>query len=906
MNTSDVARSLRAKIGSFQMQVVVTGLPHSGKTDFINSLFSILNGERIPIEVRKANNEKFSPYVKDGELEKINSENQSGDMCLSELDINEPISSNCACIILCISAETITSDAKDRLDNENLRKIQTKITELQNKNKNGNSDSSPPPPPLIVVVTQCEKFTKSSNCFQSTGNNNNNNNNSPTNRSASPISTKNLLEKPETAIVAANFCFNKLNGAIGQDEIVLLGWMKHSKRTHDGDADCPASPIDYSYSSQDFRAVILRKLILKIAGAGSIFCKKTKKQQTSNNNNINTNADILRSFISLRDNLNQQIEALQLYDGQHQEQMAAVNNNFDDDDDQQEQHPIQDQRQQYLLGNQQLARLETEFCNTRFVFQPSEVEIYHNEVLGKGAYGSVVAGIIRTLGNRRIAAKIFTSDDLALKEAKCYGDLMRHSNNSSNDNNSGITHVYGVTVTTKHNDNDDEDDDHENNNNNNNHSKNSSIVLLMERANCDLVKLLNRSVNLNPMQNDVENSSSLLLQSEDVEQANSRQKSSLTLSQVERFSLQIAKTLQFLHTPTRDKKRIIHCDLKPGNILVFNNEIVKIVDFGSVLHTEAGEATVRVLHCTDAYSPPEYFTAVATKAKTVTVTPAFDVFSFGMILMQMLSHQNRPEFHDFMTLERGQNVARDDIELSSPFFAESREFLRRRSCLKLSEEFRENELLLERQKERMESLFWVEDRRFRMSPAENVNQYFFTSEFLEISKLIRLCEKCLMADPKQRPQHGGELVRELTQIFQERNAFEELCKTNYLQSRIATNNNNNSGSEIIDGGANKSLAWQLVTATGRLDRGGGLGDATVLLPRTSRSCVSSHVDAELSHSVHMDDEFGFGPVERLAPSPYRNHDDSEDDGSGTRRRNFASNVQRDSFGELTFPDLCDE
>jgi serine/threonine-protein kinase len=75
-------------------------------------------------------------------------------------------------------------------------------------------------------------------------------------------------------------------------------------------------------------------------------------------------------------------------------------------------------------------------------------------------------------------------------------------------------------------------------------------------------------------------------------------------------------------------KGIIHRDLKPGNILLDENGLPYLSDFGIVKLIEATSMTSRGVVGTPAYMSPEHF-----RGK---VTPQSDVYALGIILFQML------------------------------------------------------------------------------------------------------------------------------------------------------------------------------------------------------------------------------------------------------------------------------
>ena len=88
----------------------------------------------------------------------------------------------------------------------------------------------------------------------------------------------------------------------------------------------------------------------------------------------------------------------------------------------------------------------------------------------------------------------------------------------------------------------------------------------------------------------------------------------------------IASGLEYLHL----QKGLIHGDLKPQNILLDENLVAKIADFGAVsISTSALTSSLEIessKQLTELYSPPELL-----KQPSITRTYAMDVYSFAMI-----------------------------------------------------------------------------------------------------------------------------------------------------------------------------------------------------------------------------------------------------------------------------------
>ncbi|RCV15706.1 hypothetical protein SETIT_3G078900v2 [Setaria italica] len=100
--------------------------------------------------------------------------------------------------------------------------------------------------------------------------------------------------------------------------------------------------------------------------------------------------------------------------------------------------------------------------------------------------------------------------------------------------------------------------------------------------------------------------------------------------------LGVARGMSYLHQSCREC--IIHCDIKPQNILLDGSFVPKIADFGMAAFV--GRDFSRVLTTfrgTAGYLAPEWLGGVA-------ITSKVDVYSFGMVLLEIISgRRNSPE-----------------------------------------------------------------------------------------------------------------------------------------------------------------------------------------------------------------------------------------------------------------------
>uniref|UniRef100_A0A0E0DD19 Protein kinase domain-containing protein n=1 Tax=Oryza meridionalis TaxID=40149 RepID=A0A0E0DD19_9ORYZ len=92
----------------------------------------------------------------------------------------------------------------------------------------------------------------------------------------------------------------------------------------------------------------------------------------------------------------------------------------------------------------------------------------------------------------------------------------------------------------------------------------------------------------------------------------------------------ICEGLDYLHNG-RPEYQIVHLDLKPANILLDENKMPKIADFGlSRLFSSTQTFTTRTFIGTVGYMPPEYI-------ERRHISMKFDVFSLGVIIIEIMA-----------------------------------------------------------------------------------------------------------------------------------------------------------------------------------------------------------------------------------------------------------------------------
>lgn len=117
----------------------------------------------------------------------------------------------------------------------------------------------------------------------------------------------------------------------------------------------------------------------------------------------------------------------------------------------------------------------------------------------------------------------------------------------------------------------------------------------------------------------------------------------------QRFAIAIhtARGLAYLHEDC--DQQIIHCDVKPENILLDASLSAKVADFGISRIMKRDQTSTVTMHVrgTRGYLAPEYWAS-----DCVSITNKVDVFSYGMVLLEIISGRR-----NLMSLDSSTDVA---------------------------------------------------------------------------------------------------------------------------------------------------------------------------------------------------------------------------------------------------------
>lgn len=102
----------------------------------------------------------------------------------------------------------------------------------------------------------------------------------------------------------------------------------------------------------------------------------------------------------------------------------------------------------------------------------------------------------------------------------------------------------------------------------------------------------------------------------------------LSLDQTTKYIFQLANAVDYLHSHL--PLPIIHRDIKPDNIIITNNGILKLVDFGAARKFDSSKNKDTIHIGTPGYAPPEQFGFGQTDTRS-------DIYSIGMTILHMLT-----------------------------------------------------------------------------------------------------------------------------------------------------------------------------------------------------------------------------------------------------------------------------
>ncbi|XP_028752908.1 probable LRR receptor-like serine/threonine-protein kinase At3g47570 [Neltuma alba] len=135
-------------------------------------------------------------------------------------------------------------------------------------------------------------------------------------------------------------------------------------------------------------------------------------------------------------------------------------------------------------------------------------------------------------------------------------------------------------------------------------------------------------------------------------------------------AIDVAHALDYLHHGFEEP--IVHCDIKPSNVLLSDDMVAHLGDFGlaRLLHevtSYSGEnqTTPSAIKGTIGYIPPEY-------GESGQVTTKGDIYSYGILMLEMLTGKKLADkmFREDLSLPKFCKLALPDgvLEIVDPNF----------------------------------------------------------------------------------------------------------------------------------------------------------------------------------------------------------------------------------------------
>ncbi len=117
-----------------------------------------------------------------------------------------------------------------------------------------------------------------------------------------------------------------------------------------------------------------------------------------------------------------------------------------------------------------------------------------------------------------------------------------------------------------------------------------------------------------------------------------------------RWACQLCEVVRYLHEENRDKPAIIHCDIKPGNVMITNSGDICLIDFNTSLIFRGDKKSVAV---TDGYAAPEQYTTTADQSGYGPISMATDIYAIGATLyFAVTGHRPQKSLENVIPLER--------------------------------------------------------------------------------------------------------------------------------------------------------------------------------------------------------------------------------------------------------------
>jgi len=129
----------------------------------------------------------------------------------------------------------------------------------------------------------------------------------------------------------------------------------------------------------------------------------------------------------------------------------------------------------------------------------------------------------------------------------------------------------------------------------------------------------------------------------------------LSVERIQDVMTAVCSALHYAH-----RRGMVHCDLKPGNVMIEDGGRVLVADFGIARMTDAATATM-VGAGTPAYMAPE-------QIKGADPSPQTDVYALGVVLFEMLTGGERPFTGEQATVTgtTGEKVRWEHLNLRPP------------------------------------------------------------------------------------------------------------------------------------------------------------------------------------------------------------------------------------------------